>query len=160
MDKDLDKAYGCLIGVAIGDAMGSPTTFMTLEEIAKRYGYVEEFIDPPADHPIHAGLKAGQVTDDTELTILVAESIIRSGKIDTENYIRMLIEWALSRKILETDFIGPSTKRALQKLIEGSDPKEAGKLGTTNGGAMRISPVGIVDRRRLDQAVIDTYKIC
>ena len=160
MDQELSKAYGCLIGVAIGDAMGSPTSFMTPDEIKSKYGYVKDFIKPPPDHPIHAGLEAGQITDDTELTIVVAESIIKEGKVSTEGYVNALIEWAKRRKALETNLIGPSTKAALQKLIKGENVEEAGKLGTTNGGAMRISPIGIVDRRRLDQAILDTYKIC
>ena len=160
MEEDLRKAYGCLAGVAIGDAMGAPTTLMTPDEISERYGYVEDFIEPPPDHPIHAGLKAGQVTDDTELTILVAESIMMSNGVDLNNYVKLLVEWALKRKIFETSFAGPSTTRALQKILKGADPRDTGKLGTTNGGAMRISPIGILDRRKLDQAIMDTHSIC
>jgi ADP-ribosylglycohydrolase len=154
------KAYGCLLGVAIGDAMGSPTTFMSPEEIKKKYGFVKEFIEPPKDHPVHGGLKAGQVTDDTEMTLLLAEAIIRCGKIDVDYYIKHLLEWAQERNILQTEYLGPSTRAALVKLLSGTNPEESGKHGVTNGGAMKISPVGIVDRRKLDRAVRDACRIC
>ena len=41
------------------------------------------------------------------------------------------------------DLLGPSTKAALQALVEGVDPELTGRFGTTNGGAMRATPVGI-----------------
>ena len=42
-----------------------------------------------------------------------------------------------------TNLLGPSTKRALLALAEGEEPAVAGRTGTTNGAAMRITPVGI-----------------
>jgi ADP-ribosylglycohydrolase len=160
MDSELMKAYGCLLGVAIGDAMGSPTTFMTPKEIRERYGLVRGFIEPPKDHPIHAGFKAGQVTDDTEMTLLLADSIIRCGRIEVECYVKCLLEWAQERNILQTEYLGPSTRNALTRILHGISFKEAGKFGSTNGAAMKISPIGIVDRRNLDKTIRDVYKIC
>lgn len=160
MDSELMKAYGCLLGVAIGDAMGSPTTFMNPREIREKYGFVKEFIEPPKDHPIHGGLKAGQVTDDTEMTLLLAESIIKCGGVDVECYLKHLLRWAQEKNVLETDYLGPSTRNALMKLLQGASIEEAGRYGTTNGAAMKISPIGIIDRRKLDKTIKDVYKIC
>jgi ADP-ribosylglycohydrolase len=41
------------------------------------------------------------------------------------------------------DLLGPSTKRAIEMILAGHSPEEAGRYGTTNGAAMRITPVGI-----------------
>src|SRR5581483_8529383 len=41
------------------------------------------------------------------------------------------------------DLLGPSTKRAVEAVLNGTPPAEAGSAGTTNGAAMRITPVGI-----------------
>jgi ADP-ribosylglycohydrolase len=41
------------------------------------------------------------------------------------------------------DLLGPSTKRAVEAVLNGTPPAEAGSAGTTNGAAMRIAPVGI-----------------
>ena len=49
------------------------------------------------------------------------------------------------------DLLGPSTRRALDAVLAGTPPEEAGRSGDTNGAAMRIAPVGLaVDRRRPD----------
>ena len=159
MDPELSKAYGCLLGVAIGDAMGAPTTFMTPEEIREKYGFVREFIEPPKDHPIHGGLKAGQVTDDTEMTLLLADSIIKCGGIKVECYVKHLLKWVEEKNILQTEYLGPSTRNALIKLLHGASIEEAGKFGTTNGAAMKISPIGIVDRRKPDKTIRDVYEV-
>ncbi|MEA3397324.1 MAG: ADP-ribosylglycohydrolase family protein, partial [Chloroflexota bacterium] len=55
----LDRAYGCLAGLALGDAMGCPTEFLTPEEIAAEYGWVEGLVAAPARHP-HAVLPVGR----------------------------------------------------------------------------------------------------
>ena len=39
--------------------------------------------------------------------------------------------------------LGPSTKRALAALLAGTPLDETGRTGTTNGAAMRITPVGV-----------------
>jgi ADP-ribosylglycohydrolase len=41
------------------------------------------------------------------------------------------------------DLLGPSTKRAVEAVIEGESIEESGRFGTTNGAAMRIAPVGV-----------------
>jgi ADP-ribosylglycohydrolase len=55
------------------------------------------------------------------------------------------------------DLLGPSTRRAVQAVLAGTPPDEAGVSGDTNGAAMRITPVGIkagpVDPRALVDAV-------
>ena len=40
----LDRAYGALVGGAIGDAMGMPASFLTREQIKNTYGYIEDFL--------------------------------------------------------------------------------------------------------------------
>ncbi|KEZ74565.1 ADP-ribosylglycohydrolase, partial [Pseudomonas syringae pv. syringae FF5] len=55
-----------------------------------------------------------------------------------------LIEWEAAMKAKGSyDLLGPSTKRAIEMILDGHSPEEAGRFGTTNGAAMRITPVGI-----------------
>lgn len=159
-DRLLDKAYGCLAGVVIGDAMGMPTTFYTPEQIRKTFGYVTSFLDAPPGHPVHSGMKAGQITDDTEITLIVAKVIIDSGGVTPENVASHLVKWATDKGVLKTQAIGPSTRRALEKLLSGTSPLESGVFGTTNGASMRISPVGILNAGRPASAVEDVVKTC
>lgn len=45
MDR-LDRAYGALVGGAIGDAMGMPASFLTRQQIRTAYGYIQDFLTP------------------------------------------------------------------------------------------------------------------
>jgi ADP-ribosylglycohydrolase len=159
--KDLfDKAYGCLAGVAIGDAMGMPTSFYTPNQIKQKFGFVDRFLDAPKAHPIHNGMVAYQVTDDTQLTIVIANVIINNGKITPEGVAKHILEWALSTKVLESNLIGPSTKSALKKLMLGISPRDSGKFGTTNGAAMRVSPIAIFNADDKKGLIEDVEKAC
>jgi len=143
-DEVLEKAYGSLAGLAIGDAMGMPSTMYTPEQVRQLFGVIKDFTDAPGDHPIHAGLKAGQVTDDTELALLVAQIIIKYRSVTPSIVARELVEWVKRRNLLEdTRYFGPSTRRAIEALIKGVEPHESGKHGTTNGSTTRIVPVAI-----------------
>lgn len=66
-----DKVLGALYGFAIGDAMGATTEFMTAENICAQYGQVDQIIGGGWLH-----LKAGEVTDDTQMTLCVADAIM------------------------------------------------------------------------------------
>ncbi len=140
-----DRATAALIGVALGDALGMPAQTLSRAAIEQAYGRIAGFVDPMPDHPISHGLAAGQVTDDTEQTLLLARRLIADlGGFDEAVWGQNLLDWetAVRARGLR-DMLGPSTKAALQALIAGAPPSQTGSTGTTNGAAMRIAPVGI-----------------
>lgn len=156
-------AYGCLVGVAVGDAMGMPSSLMTPDEIHSQIGRIEWFLPAPKGHYIHDGLPAGSTTDDTAQTLAVAQAIISdNGKVVPESVAREILAWAESIGALEEGalVLGPSSMRALTLLKKGVPPAEAGKFGETNGAPMRISPVGIINAGDLTGAVNDTELCC
>ncbi|SDD69760.1 ADP-ribosyl-[dinitrogen reductase] hydrolase [Paenibacillus sp. UNCCL117] len=65
------RIKGALYGVAVGDALGGTTEFMSRQEIAKRHGYLRTIIGGGVWN-----LEAGEVTDDTMMTLCVAEGIL------------------------------------------------------------------------------------
>jgi ADP-ribosyl-[dinitrogen reductase] hydrolase len=67
----LDKVRGGLFGLAVGDALGATFEFMSREEILSRHGSKREMVGGG-----WLGLKPGEVTDDTEMTLCVARGII------------------------------------------------------------------------------------
>ncbi len=67
----LERVAGMLAGVALGDALGMPTEFLTPAEIRAWYGQVCGLVRPHPEH-FHAGLPAGSVTDDTDHTLIIA----------------------------------------------------------------------------------------
>lgn len=64
-----NRVLGSLLGFAIGDAMGATTEFMTRAEISHKYGEVNDIIGGG-----WLNLKAGEVTDDTQMMTIVAKA--------------------------------------------------------------------------------------
>jgi len=67
-----DKYTGCMLGGAIGDALGAPVEFMGLREIRSRYGRngVTDYVEYQNN--------CGQFTDDTQMTLFTAEALLRA----------------------------------------------------------------------------------
>lgn len=151
-----DRALGCLLGVAAGDALGMPASFMTPGQIRRRYGRIERFIVPDApEQTAHGGLPAGSVTDDTQETALLAECMIHNRGFERGDFLSRLRAWAVENHMLESTVTGPSTRRLLSALVENRDPGESAALGDTNGSAMRVAPVGIFHHGDVDAAIRD-----
>ena len=140
----LDRAYGALVGGAIGDAMGMPASFLTRRQITDTYGYILDFLEPEKSvQSYHGDLKAAEVTDDTMESVIVAQVLIEHGGFSEEAFNQAMKQWAMEQNMLESTVIGPSTRRYLTALIEGRDPKLTAGQGMTNGSAMRAAPIGI-----------------
>ena len=116
----------CLIGLAIGDALGEPYEGLPAEMIGEVW---------TGDDPFHP-LKTPKITDDTILSILVSESILEERGVFPE---------AIGIKIISNEGrlerIGPTTRNAL--LMLKKNPRYISTTGTTNGAAMRASPIGL-----------------
>lgn len=140
----LDRAYGALIGGAIGDAMGMPASFFTRDRIKRVYGYIDDFLIPDAESQTwHGELKAGEVTDDTMESLIIARILIEKGGFDRSAFISEMRSWAIQYRMLESTVIGPSTRRFLTAIVENKDPEATAKESATNGSAMRAAPIGI-----------------
>lgn len=144
-EGELDRAYGALLGLAVGDALGMPTQMLAYDEVARRFGVLDRFHAGAPDHPIAAGLRAGRVTDDTEQAVILGRLLVAGrGRLDVAAYVAALQAWE-ERMVAagSGDLLGPSTRRALRAIAGGVDVAVAGQWGETNGAAMRIAPVGI-----------------
>ena len=151
MDPRFSRAYGALAGLALGDALGMPTQEMSPAQIRAVYGRITGLVDGDASQPYAPGMPAGSVTDDTEQALLVASLLVRgrgssSGRValDAGEFAHALLAWEdsmIARGSL--DLLGPSTKAALELVRAGEDPLSVGGAGTTNGAAMRVTPIGI-----------------
>ena len=157
----ISRASAALYGLALGDALGMPGQTLSRDTIKLRYGLIADFVSPFPDHPVSSGLKAAQVTDDTEQTVLLARRLIDDfDHFDERKWAQDLLDWekgVRQRGLL--DLLGPSSKKAVEAISRGVDPKITGKDGTTNGAAMRIAPVGIVSPSNNLEALIDLVEI-
>jgi ADP-ribosylglycohydrolase len=135
---------GGLYGQALGDAWAMPAYLRPHHTWSYYNGWLETLVPAPADHPVHAGLVAGQVTDDTQQAMALAQAIITEGKVTVEGSARAILAWYDQIDGDNSPYVGPSTRRAVAALKAGADPRLTGLRGDTNGGAMRISPIGLI----------------
>lgn len=161
----LNRALGAFYGLALGDALGMPTQSLNRETIKTRFGQITDLQDAGSLQPIAANMPKGSITDDTEQAILVGELLVEGkGHIEPAILAQRLIEWEAQMQAKGSqDLLGPSTKRAIEMILAGHSPQEAGRYGTTNGAAMRITPVGIAadvaDPQRFIAAVVQACQV-
>nr|WP_152897357.1 ADP-ribosylglycohydrolase family protein [Pseudomonas piscis] len=152
----MQRALGAFYGLALGDALGMPTQSLSREQILQRFGTIHTLEDAGPDQPIAANMPRGSITDDTEQAILVGQLLVRGhGRIAPQELAQSLIDWEAAMQARGSqDLLGPSTKHAIEMILAGHSVEEAGRYGTTNGAAMRITPVGIASDVAAPEAFI------
>jgi poly(ADP-ribose) glycohydrolase ARH3 len=134
-----DRFIGCLVGLAVGDALGAYFEGRTPEHIAARYRTVDRLINCPPE---------GQLwyTDDTQLAIGVAETLVACRRIDPVEICRRFSENYTPQR-----GYGRGARIVIEAMIEGKDHQylaanhfPGGSFG--NGAAMRVAPVGLMFR--------------
>ncbi|MCM3039476.1 ADP-ribosylglycohydrolase family protein [Paenibacillus motobuensis] len=145
-NKLFDRIKGGMYGVAVGDALGGTTEFMNAQEIEAMYGYLTEIIGGGVWH-----LEPGEVTDDTMMTLCVAEGILEDPREPKAAIGRLFLEWYRSRP----KDIGNIIRQAFQKY-EGDWFETAFiahmDLGQSagNGSLMRCLPVALAYKDLVD----------
>jgi ADP-ribosyl-[dinitrogen reductase] hydrolase len=171
--KTLEHFEGCLLGGAVGDALGAPVEFMTLEEIIAHFGPggIDTFV------PAYG--KLGAITDDTQMTLFTAEGLILSRTRQTEGPVSdqvLLSVYHAYLRWLSTQFPGAADNMVTQhgtcSILDGIligfrelharrapgnaclSSLKSGRMGTRQdpintskgcGGVMRIAPVGLAE---------------
>lgn len=179
-DAAKERFVGCLLGGAIGDALGAPVEFMRLDEIVARFG--PHGITDYA--PAYGSL--GTITDDTQMTLFTAEGLIRawvrgrpkgiasfSGVVG-HAYLRWLQTqgekpacsidfgadapgWLSQQRELHSRRApGNTCLSALREVRSFSQPAHNDSKGC--GGVMRVAPVGLF-ARRLDKSAQETFRL-
>lgn len=144
-----DQFEGALIGCAVGDALGAPLEGWSRERIAKLQSVTDRY------RPLFRGKGGvrypnGQYTDDTQLTMAIAKSLVAREAVDGAEIAR---EFAALWRSGEIVGAGPVADRAVKRLIEGVPWQDAAVPDDLplNGAAMRIAPVGLWNCDRLDR---------
>ena len=126
------RACGALLGTFVGDALGMPFEGAAPEAIPERV----EMID--------ARLGRGTYTDDTQMMVALAESLLDRGQVDEEHLAHAFQEaydpergyGGGTRRVLELWAAGTPVTAAASQIFDGQ-----GSRG--NGAAMRIAPIAV-----------------
>jgi ADP-ribosyl-[dinitrogen reductase] hydrolase len=131
----LARARGALLGLAVGDALGGPVEFMTPGEIAAKYGTLKEMTGGG-----WLRLKAGQVTDDTEMSLCIARAVTGCGGWDLEAIAKAFATW-LKGKPLD---VGDTCRRGIRAyMLHGTLETPVNEWDAGNGALMRMAPVAL-----------------
>jgi len=135
------RIRGCIVGTAVGDALGAPVEFLSDVEIAEKYGSSGIVGFEKWDgHP------AGAYTDDTQMTLATAEGVIRSLRdgVDTTTAIwEEYLAW-LSTQDDPEERRGPGmTCLAALRDSEPGDLESPLNDSKGCGGVMRVAPIGL-----------------
>ncbi|MGC9520614.1 MAG: ADP-ribosylglycohydrolase family protein [Anaerolineae bacterium] len=135
--RQRDRFRGCLLGLAVGDAVGTAVEF-------RPRGSFEPLTDMVGGGPF--GLQAGQWTDDTSMALCLATSLVECGEFDARDQIERYRRWAETGYLSSTGNcfdIGGTVSTALrtyrrtgEPFAGSTDPYSAG-----NGCIMRLAPV-------------------
>lgn len=139
-----DRFAGCMLGLAVGDALGAGFEGQSFETMSRRYHNAATLFE----NPPHGEL---WYTDDTQMAISVAETLVACGRIDeahlckrfAENYVPQRGYGRGARVVLEAIAMGHDHKYLAANFLPG------GSFG--NGAAMRVAPVGLVFRNDHDR---------
>jgi ADP-ribosyl-[dinitrogen reductase] hydrolase len=147
--KPLSRYRGCLLGLAVGDALGTTLEFTSPGTFT------------PIDDLIGGGpfqLKPGQWTDDTSMALCLATSLIERHGFDPIDQLERYVRWWRDGYLSSTGTcfdIGSTVRSALTRFLQtrepypgSTDPRTAG-----NGSIMRLAPMVLYFARQPAQVV-------
>ncbi|NOQ13939.1 MAG: ADP-ribosylglycohydrolase family protein [Methyloprofundus sp.] len=125
---------GCILGTAVGDALGLPYEGMSAKRTAK-------FFRRPAKH--HLIMGKGMISDDSEHACFVAQALIAS--LNNPDRFEKKLAWSLRWWFLGLPAgVGLATAKSIIKLWLGFPPRYSGVFSAGNGPAMRSPLLGVV----------------
>jgi uncharacterized protein with ParB-like and HNH nuclease domain/ADP-ribosylglycohydrolase/predicted transport protein len=133
------RYLGALLGLAVGDALGTTLEFATP-------GQFEPITDMVGGGPF--GLQPGQWTDDTSMALCLAESLLECGRADPRDQLRRYTRWWREGHLSSTDTcfdIGVTISTALRRFETTDEPYcgPTGERTAGNGSIMRLAPVAM-----------------
>lgn len=147
----LSRAQGCLLGQLAGDSLGGLVEFRDADSVRKEYpAAVRDLRDGGAWRNL-----AGQPTDDSEMALMLARTLVHEGRYDRGKVLDAYCHWwptAWDRGNTLTQALGPACpgKTPAERLRLAEE--HASRVSQSNGCLMRISPLGIFGAGRPAEA--------
>ena len=132
-----DAFRGCLLGLAVGDAVGTTVEF-------RPRGTFEPLTDMVGGGPF--GLRAGEWTDDTSMALCLATSLVERNGFDARDQMERYCRWADQGYLSSTGTcfdIGGTVASALQRFQYTGEPYSGSTnpYSAGNGCIMRLAPI-------------------
>ncbi len=151
--QKLDKIKGCLVGLAIGDALGVHLEFTNPKDVVPITDYTE-------GNPY--GIPKGYWTDDTSMALCISQSLLQYTGFNAEDIMKKFCDWQRKGYMSSTGRcfdIGNTTRNALMEYWR--DPNGGPFRGATdvmsagNGSIMRLAPIPMFFHESLPDTCIN-----
>lgn len=150
-----DQALGAIVGLAVGDALGTTLEFSRNPSPDRSTWHTEMTGGGPFR------LRAGGWTDDTSMALALMQAYLDSGRFDPELIGRYFVDWYREGKFSHTGTcfdIGNATREALDRIdlgTRGSSPFQGSTHphSSGNGGIMRLAPAVVANHTSLQAAI-------
>jgi len=130
-----ERARAAYLGLAIGDALGATTEFMTPAEIKSQYKVHRNIVGGGWLY-----LQSGQVTDDTEMSLALGDAVLTNGEWQLQQVAEAFLAWMKSKPI----DIGATCRRGIREyMTTGQLEVPYNDWDAGNGAAMRMAPVAL-----------------
>ncbi|MCV2869867.1 ADP-ribosylglycohydrolase family protein [Defluviimonas sp. WL0002] len=146
--KALDRAQGCLLGLAVGEAIGSAVEYLP------RDGF-DEVTGPAGGGPLD--ITAGEWTDGMAMALCLARTMIATGTVEQYDFMQRLQAWLTAGENTvhgKCVAIGDTTRTAIESFIETDEPsaglQDPDSAG--NGSLIRLAPLAILAARHAEIA--------
>jgi ADP-ribosyl-[dinitrogen reductase] hydrolase len=140
-----DRVRGCLLGLAVGDALGAPLEGLSAQQIRSHYGRVRNYVDGVQAwkrKPYRWRLR-GLYSDDTQQALALCDVILEQHRVDQDRLADLYLALATPKGSFRGAHrgIGRTFRQVLSALEEGVPAHLTGQLTAGIGAAMRIAPV-------------------
>ncbi len=143
------RALAAFLGLAIGDALGATTEFMTPGEIQAKHKVHKKMIGGG-----WLGVKPGQVTDDTEMSLAIAHAVVANRGWNLKAIADNFVTWMRSKPI----DIGSTVRKGIRTYMNtGELAMPVNEWDAGNGAAMRMAPVALCSLG--DHKVLEQYTL-
>ncbi len=143
----IDRVRGCLLGMAIGDALGAPLEGLGAQQIRAHYQLVTDYVDGARawkKKPYRWRLP-GLYSDDTQQALVLCDVLLEHGRIDLGRLAALYLELASPEGGYAGAHrgVGRSFRQVLADLKRGVPPDQTGQTSAGIGAAMRIAPLAL-----------------
>lgn len=150
-----DRPTGCLVGLAVADALGAQVEFWPRSRVRQMY--------PNGLREMRkSGLwKAGEFTDDTDMALLLAKSLLIHGELNAGDIAKRFSKWSHNAKD-----VGNQVRRVTSMIGYGENPEECARQdyrnhpnnAAGNGAVMRCAPVAIFRSESVPMLLADSRR--
>jgi ADP-ribosylglycohydrolase len=142
-----DRAQACMLGMAVGDALGAPLEGLVVQQIRSFYGVVTDYVDGSLawKRKPYRWRLPGLYSDDTQQALALADTLLACREVDADHLVGLYLQLATPRGVHLGAHrgVGRTFRQAVGDWEKGIPHTQTGSSSAGIGAAMRVAPIAI-----------------